>query len=339
MAAKPIWKDYLVDFGVHADTEFRIVESVTNSIIYQGHAYRRPGETHLYVKVNDICADWIAHTLPTLAQAYLTPANLPVTFYIDDVTWGYNVATVQFYGDWSYDEDFDYTVDGLGHPINGRIDSRQWIPFTAIGVNDITMVITFTDGTTQTVTVPLAIQADYNADYNADFAISLISTGSGTAFFDLSQWTDVDYITLNGTAVYKVVTDCAAYALYYINAYGGWDTFLVEGNAQISDALKHNDVAVEYDNSHGEARGVRDFVVELDRDFVFHTGYLYDSESLRMHHLLNSPDVYLWDFAAQKMVPLVLTGTATPYKTFNSNGRKMVDYTIQARLAKQMVRR
>lgn len=339
MAAKPIWKDYVVDFGTYAYADFEIVETINYSVIYTGRAYRKPDETHLYVKINDICADWLEHTLPTLGQAVLTPTNLPVEFNVNNLTLGANIDTVEFYGDWSYDPDFDYTTDGFSHPINGHMDSRQWIPYTAIGATQITMVITFKDGTTQSVIVPISIQADFNADYNADFAISLISAAGGSAFFDLSQWSDVDYITLNGTSTYKVTTDCADYALYYLNAYGGWDTFLIEGNAQIADALQRHTMAVEYDNASIQARGVRDYAVELDRTFTLHTGFLYDSESLRMHHLLNSPDVYLWDFAAETMTPVTLKNTATEYKTYKSNGYRMVDYTIEATVAKQMERR
>ena len=339
MPAKPIWKDYAVDFGTYAYADFRVVEKINSTTVYQGRAYRRPGQTHLYVKVNDICADWLEHVLPTLQQADLTPTNLPVEFDVDDLTRGYNVDTVRFYGDWSYDPAFDYTTMGLAHPINGRIDGRQWIPVTVIDANDVTMEITYNDGTVQTVTIPLAISADFNADYNADFALSLMTAGSGTAFFDLSQWSDVNHIVLNGLARYDVVTECARYALYYVNAYGGWDTFLIEANDATADALTRHTMAVEYDNGSTQARGVRDYAIELQRGITLHTGWLTDDQSLRMHHLLNSPDVYIWDFSAGTMTPVVLTNPVTEYKTYKNTGRRMVDYTVTLTIAHQMERR
>ena len=343
MPALPIWKDHTVDLGAALgwDTDVRIREAINSSVVYEGRIRRGPGSLHFYMKVNDICADWIEHTLPTLSQADLTPTNLPVKFYVLTVVSGVEtlVGTVQFYGDWSYDPAFDYATMGLSHPINGRADARQWIPVTAINASDITMEITYNDGTVQTVTIPLAISADFNADYNADFARSLITSGSGTAFFDLSQWSDVNHIVLNGLARYDIVTECARYALYYVNAYGGWDTFLVEGLDKTEDALTRHTMAVEYDNGTTQARGLRDYAIELQRGITLHTGWLTDEQSLKMHHLLNSPDVYLWDFAEETMTPVVLTNATTEYKTYKNNGRKMVDYTITARIAKQMERR
>ena len=342
MPALPIWKDHYVNFGSYGVyTNIRIREAINSSVIYEGRVYRQPGATDLVSRINDICADWLEHTLPTLAQAELTPTNLPVKFHVFRVAGGVEtiVQTVQFYGDWSYDPNFDYLTMGLGHPINGRIDARQWVPFSVIDAVDITMEITYKDGTVQTVTIPIAHLGDFNDDFNADFAKSLVLAGSGSAFFDLSQWDNVDHIVLNGTARYDVVTECARYALYYLNAYGGWDTFLVEGNGKQEDALTRHTIAVRYDNNDNPARGLRDYAIELDRNITLHTGYLTDEQSLRMHHLLNSPDVYLWDFSEETMTPVVLTGTPTEYKTYKNNGRRMVDYTITARIAKQMERR
>ena len=339
-AAAPIWKDYYHNFGNYGPYfRFRIREAIGNSVIFDGRIYRQPGESDFLARINDICADWLEHTLPTLDQAELTPVTLPVTFNIYSMPADTLVGTVRFYNDWSYDPNFDYTTMGLGHPINGRVDARQWIPFSVIDAADVTMEITYTDGTVQTVTIPIAHLADFNSDFNADFAKSLVLAGSGSAFFDLSQWDDVDHIILNGTARYDVVTECARYALYYLNAYGGWDTFLVEGNGKQQDDLTRHTIAVRYNNNDNPARGLRDYAIELDRSITLHTGYLSDEESLRMHHLLNSPDVYLWDFSEETMTPVVLTGTPTEYKTYKNNGRRMVDYTITARIAKQMERR
>jgi hypothetical protein len=338
MPALPIWKDYYVNAGPVTSDSFMINSAVFGTV-YAGTAHLRPGQTDLLVKVNEVCADFIEHTLPTMQNALLTPANLPVEFTYYSFSQAATLDTFSFYGDWSYEDGFDYTVQGLAHPINGRIDARQWIPCTAIGVNDITLDLHFKDGTTSTVVVPLQIQADFDADFNADFAISLISHGSGTAFFDLSQWSDVAYVVLNGTARYDVVTECGRYALYYVNAYGGWDTFLVEGNARIEDVLTRNTIATDYDNGSIQARGMRDYAVQIQRGITLHTGYLTDEQSARVPHLLNSTDVYLWDFDTEEMIPLVLSKDVTEHKTYKNNGRRMVDYTIEAKFAKDMVRR
>ena len=64
-----------------------------------------------------------------------------------------------------------------------------------------------------------------------------------------------------------------------------------------------------------------------------------DDEASRMHHLLNSPNVYLLDMETDEMMPVVLTNTTTEYKTYKGNGGKLVNYTIEATLAQERIRR
>ena len=339
--AVPIWKDYTVTLGSNIDSEtYYILETNTGEQVYAGKAYTKPGETDPKTRINDVCADWLYNTFPALV-AGMTPAdiaalNLPAEFEV--YAGGVLVDTVQFYDDWSYDDSFDYTTMGLCAPINGRIDCRQWIPCTVLEANDVTATITFEDGTSMTVTLPLAVQADFNLDYNEDFAISVLLSGSGTAVFDLSQWSNVVSVELNGLTTYEVVGCCYAYALLYKNAYGGWDTFLIEGNYQEADSLNRHNTAQAYDNSTGRLRGVRNYVNEITKTWTLHTGLLTDEQASRMHHLLNSTDVYLQDLAAGTIAPVVLTGSTTEYKRF-ANGRRFAEYTITAELAQERVRR
>ena len=233
--ALPIWQDYTVTLDTGVDSaSYLIRETATGSTIFSGKAYTRPGATDPVARINDICADWLHNTFPVEAAA-LSPADfaalsLPVTFEVE--VGGAVVDTVAFYDDWSYDPGFDYTTQGLSAPINGRIDCRQWIPCTVLEAPEVSALITFTDGTTTTVLIPLEVQADFNIDYNEDFAVAVHLSGSGTAVFDLSQWMDVASVQLNGLTTYRVVTCCGEYALLYRNAYGGWDTFLMAGSAE-----------------------------------------------------------------------------------------------------------
>ena len=78
---------------------------------------------------------------------------------------------------------------------------------------------------------------------------------------------------------------------------------------------------------------------ELTRGYTFRTGWLTDDESARMHHLLNSTDAYVHDLVDGTIVPVTLTGSETRYKTFRTNGRRFIDYTITAQLAQERMRR
>ena len=94
-----------------------------------------------------------------------------------------------------------------------------------------------------------------------------------------------------------------------------------------------------YDNNSPLARGRRDFVIERTPSWMLRTGWLADDESLRMHHLLASVDVYLDDLADGAAYPVVLTDAEAPRKTYRTEGRRMVGYEFNAQLAQERVRR
>ena len=138
---------------------------------------------------------------------------------------------------------------------------------------------------------------------------------------------------------YQVVTGCAKYALFYVNAFGGWDSFLIEGNDLEDDTLKRFNREVVYDNSNIVHRGVHNYVNEVTKGFTFHSGWLLADQGLRMHHLINSAFVYLYDFANDSLIPVIVTDNTCEYKTFKNQGNRMVDYTIRVELAQNRIRR
>lgn len=342
--AEPIWRDYVTSFGEEqSSVKFKITCGLDDEeLVYTGKAHLRPGEEYVRARINDICADYLAHTLPAMSQSQFTAWTFPVLFKVwrwRELSQSWNqVDEVTFVPDWSYNPYHDIEVDGMADPITSRLNGRQWLVYTAYDADDITFNLRFQDGTESSVIVPLSITPDFNDDFNDDFAKSLAESRSGTAALDLSQWTDLASVEVGGHT-YAVTDGCERYAFYYVNAYGGWDTFLVEGQGVVSDELERHAFEQEYDNRYTINRSRREFAVEMKRKYVLHTGYLNDRESARMHHLLNSPFVYLFDIERQEMLPVVMDGKNTEYKTFKSNGRKFSEYTIECSLAHNMVRR
>lgn len=341
MAIVPIWKDKFVDLGQHDSMEFCIrVNGTSTEIIYRGKAYRRPGETHVKVKVNDICADYMQNILPTLSQAEFTDLTFPLKFYVqrrNEDSW-VTAEIVEFMNDWSYDYSYNPATMGMSFPVNGRIDERQWVVFTAYEESSVTATLSFKDGTSSQVIIPIEISADFSDDFNTDFARSARSAGSGTAVFDLSAWEDVASITINGRE-FQVVTDCKEWVLYYVNAFGGWDSLLIEGNAIERDNLTRHNREMAYDNRDIKNRGIQNYVNEISKSYTLHTSWLSDNESSRMHHLLNSTEVYLFNINSGEMIPVTLNNTTTEYKTYRSNGGKLVNYAIDVTIAQDRTRR
>lgn len=339
--AVPIWKDEIVNLGEFDSMQFRIMVGTDNGeIIYNGRANRRPGETEINVRINDICADYLQNVLPNLSQAEFTDMEFPVKFYIQKRVEGVweSVVNVSFLNDWSYDPSYDVETMGMSFPVNGHIDARQWLTYTAHDASSVSAVLTFTDGSTAQVIIPVAISNDFNTDYNDDFSRSVRSAGSGTAVFDLSAWNDVASVTINGVT-WEVVSDCREWVLYYVNAFGGWDSLLIEGNAQEVDSLMRHTREMEYDNRDIRNRGTQNYVNEITKIYILHTSLMNDEESARMHHLLNSPEVYLYNINSGDMIPVILNNTTTERKTFKGNGGRLVNYTIEASLAQERLRR
>ena len=96
---------------------------------------------------------------------------------------------------------------------------------------------------------------------------------------------------------------------------------------------------MEYDNRNVQNRGTQNYANEIVKSYNLVTGWLSDEEASRMHHLINSTEVYLYDIITQEMTPVVIPSTSCEYKTYKNNGCKLVNYTIKVDVAHNRVRR
>lgn len=319
-----IWEDYYANLGTADSVQYRIVRADTSAVIYSGKAFRKPGETSIMARINDVCAEAFIHDLPTISHAAFT-TDSPITFRVQTLsgsTWT-TKATVEFIPDWSYDPDWDITT-GLSDPIINRIDSRMPIFFSVYRATSISAQGIRKDGTSSTSTITQSAKT------------------TGTAVFLASNWQNLDRIVLTSgtiTKTYQVVTSCAEYALYYVNAYGGWDQLLIEGNTLEADTLKRYTREVVFDNSELQEAGVENYVNEITHGYTLHTGWLLSEAGKKMHHLINSPCVYLYEIATNIMHPVTVTLGNCEYRTFRNNGNRLVNYALQVDLARPRIRR
>lgn len=336
--ANPIWKDYYVNLGTAESVQFRIL--VGDDVIYTGKAFKRPGQANNQIRINDICADYLEHVFPKLEHITFSGAKQPLTFIVQILSGGAWVTNtnVSFDNNWSYDYDYNPATMGMAFPISSRIDKRQWVMFSVYNASSVAVTVKLMNGSTFDVIVPVEISDDFNEDFNLDFSKIYKAPETGTAVFRMSQWKDVDTITIENKT-FKVVDACNAYVLYYLNAYGGWDSLLIEGNHSEVDNLTRHMRETEYDNRNVQNRGTHNNVNEIVKTLTLHTSWLSDDESSRMHHLLNSTNVYLGDIRSGAMIPVVLTDTQTDYKTYKGNGGRLVNYSINVTIAQERTRR
>lgn len=327
----PIWKDYIVTLSYSAPAngvQWRIIHegSSTISIIYTGRAFAAPGENQVQVKLNDILADyfeasWLSHDLFQTfnVQAYNTSTQ----------AWEVK-ANVTFRPDWSYDRDYDPEADGCNFPVQRIVLKGQYLPLSFVG-SSIHMLEIISDSGI----------SDFNNDFNADFSIQ----GTSQSFQNLTGDANghQHLVTIGNNAlsyqidgmIFKVEEACNRYVLYYINTYGYWDYLIVRGATKRTDDLTRFTASRPYYNALAHTRGKWNYVNEISRKMTFNTEYLTEAQSLLMHHLLNSPTVYVHDLAKNEVLPLCLTGKTTEHK----QGGKLYQYIIEAEIGQDFIRR
>lgn len=335
--AVPIWKDCYIDLGAPASAgagvPFYIYAVAKSAIIFQGVSYPKPGETNAVARINDICADYIARYFLEQEDPEM-PAK--ATFQVYATTSGSAVlkGSAEFYNDWSYDPQYNPATDGQNFPVVLTFGPRQYIPVTLFSGSLGTATIYMANGMTYTCTPTKMRGGDFNNDYNLDFLRTMQYFGD-SYIIPMGDYPGAVKVVYNGRT-WLASKACPRYALYYANAYGGWDALPVEGKTTRADALTHHDVALVYDNRQTSARGKRTQVNEIRRTFEFWTGWLNAQQSERMHHLLNSPAVYMHDLESDLVYPVVLTHSTTEYK---DTPGQLYAYKIEAELAQDRIRR
>lgn len=327
---EPIWKDYYVMLEDTLEDVpstgllYRI--EVDGTVVFTGRAFAAPDESELIIRINDVLAAYLRATMPLdgVDTDYITVR----VFAYKNSEWVrcHSAAYLYFRRDWSYDPTYDDSNPPIRRVLR-RVHPLQYLPvWSDDGVFSMDAHYTTAVG-------------DYNLDYNGDYFV----TGEHTEEYEVSgsgQWKFVPLATYLGADSFEAngetytPTSCCSFILYYLNAYGGWDFLPVEGKAKESDTLTRYTNDVVYNNQAAINRGRFNYVNELAHKYTFFTGWLTEQQSADMHHLLNSPLVYVHDIKAGVVRPLVLTGTNTEHK----NGR-LNQYTIEAQLAQERIRR
>lgn len=310
-----IWKDYFVSFGAVDEADYTI--ETGGSTIYAGHAVRRPDQPQLTVRINDVCADYLAHAVPSVTSRIAVNEPSAATFTVKDAG-GTTVDSVQFVADWSHD--YDHTPSALADPVNGRVSADQAIVLSVLSSGATSATLRYKDGTTGTISVS-----------SAGGPLQVVSIPLGAI-------ANLVAVTVGGKT-YTVVPACARYALLYVNAFGGWDTLLMEGRESEADTYERHTMQQRYDNTQRSARGTVEYVNEVTRAWTLRTGWLKDGEAFRMHHVLGSAHVYLYDIPAGTLTPVVITDTACEYKTYRGNGGRLLNYAVNVELAQNIIRR
>lgn len=186
-------------------------------------------------------------------------------------------------------------------------------------------------------------------DFTEDIMLSEPINGHGTdGMYYFSTWWDHDtspqavftnyslnpsaIMDFDGMAMYKA-DYCGDIAIYYLNRNGGWDSFLCEGTVKKIDDYTRYSISRPAD-SNSMNFGKKTYNNQISTRWEVNSGWLNDSESERLaFYLLSSNQVFVHDLKSGVVSPAVLTDASADYKTFNNNGRKLINYTINITLS------
>lgn len=335
MTIVPIWKDTYVKFYSEEETpEYYITIQYfgdEEKVVYNGKTFglKPTSSSTLYLSeiyLNAIVKDYLKTKVDNPLMGgiifYYSQGIVRVYNSINDSIIGEEYV---FVDDYSY-EDFYYDrgVVCLSRPIKNNVANIP-LPFTTYdyyeGDDNINCKWYAEDATG----TKRNIASFYSTKYKATILFTPYD-GLNKCYY----YTEEDGIT---QVIEYMVDDCKSnYAYYYKNALGGYDVLCVSGKMIQVDNLERKTIEVYKD-------GKQNFENVITRTYSTFTGYLTEEQSLLMHHLLNSTEVYLYDIQEATYVPVVLTNTSTEYKTKQNQNKKMISYNITCEEATKKYRR
>ena len=144
--------------------------------------------------------------------------------------------------------------------------------------------------------------------------------------------------SLNGDT-YNVLADCGDYALYYLNAYGGWDALLIDGTVLKKSTITQYTTDRNYNNNSIEFEQTK-YINEIQDAYEINTGFLTDEQAANLSkNLIPSKEVYLHFISDNKIIPVLITDTSVTYQTYQTNNLQMPQYKISVKESQIKLRR
>ena len=138
---------------------------------------------------------------------------------------------------------------------------------------------------------------------------------------------------------YTTRVKCVPYVLYYLNSYGGWDAFAIEGTGIKKDAYTTYKTDQSYNNTTLQFE-TNKYVQEIKTTYELNTGLLSDEQSANLaKNLLGSIKVYLQNIDEGWIKPVIITDSNATYQTYQTNGRKLCQYKINVQMSQSKIRK
>lgn len=335
-AIRPVWRDELFTIESEDDSiNYKIVDDATDKIIYAGKAVKLPDSDSIKLNIAKLISNELTNSFPTKTEL-LNNVNIQhnycKTFNIvanDSV-----IGTYSYYNSWGYEDlpsDFH-----IAAPIRPVVDRRQYL-FTSLFNPSLDAA------TINIMAKPKLSTEDYNL-----ITVNIDDLNPRLITLPLFNFPVIDRIRLfkmptNPTLpnitylTYDVIDSCCEYCLYYCNAFGGWDSLLVNGNVKKSDKITSHYYSQNFNNTTYEFEKTK-YLNVISTSYELYTDWFNDDEQSRLYHLLESTQVYLHNLNKNEILPVNITNNTCEYKTYTNNGKKKWYNTINVEVAQERIR-
>lgn len=138
---------------------------------------------------------------------------------------------------------------------------------------------------------------------------------------------------------YTTKVKCHPYVLYYLNSYGGWDAFVIEGTGIKKDAYTSYKTDRVYNNTTLDFE-LNKYVQEIKTTYELNTGLLSDEQAANLaKNLVGSVKVYLQNIDEGWIKPVTINDANVTYQTYQTNGRKLCQYKITVQESQTKIRK
>lgn len=330
----PVWMDKDLTFETNADSVlYKVYDATNDELLYSGKANKYPDANEITFNINSICGNYLDSNLEYGFNREIEFQKNKDGFkqfkvYAD----GQGYQSFDLYNNWSY-LDNNFLSNGanivISDPINNKVDYRQYFLFSVINpyLETTTNVSWSLNRKSQQGQMPaLPILKSEICETKGMYTIT-----DGNLTKDLVSIQAMD-------KMYDVVDSCKRYCLYYVNGFGGWDSFLINGNDKKNDTIQQHTLE-KYANNTTQQFAKKNYLNKVSTKYTLYTHYLNDEEASKMWHLLESTQVYLHNLEEDKIIPVLIKDTSVDYKTFTNNGKKKFYYTINVAESQEKIRR
>lgn len=136
----------------------------------------------------------------------------------------------------------------------------------------------------------------------------------------------------NGSSVTTTVSEtsnytCGEWAIYYLNRYGGWDSYLITNNVVKTDSYEKYYTNKSFNNTQLDFEK-KVYNNQITTKYELNTGWLTDAQSYNLaFNLIPSNSAYLHNLTTGRIDPVLITNNECEYQKY-VNGRKLNRYTI-----------